>query len=473
MAARFSPARILRSRRLAVGLIVGIIGYSVVGTLLPQYGGRVSDVAGWQSTHPALAVVTRLLDLHNAYSAPLFLALVGLLTLSTGVCAWERTRASLHAWRSAGRVTPGEAARLKSRPDLVVPVEGLEPAEAMDRTEAALRRGRFAVRRGPALIEASAGRPGLLGSPLFHWTVMLLLVVIALGRLTRADGAIGVPLGGSVVDEASSYGNLHAGPLYPGHSGLRLAASDLVFDFVDPSGYARGPSPVVSLARGAAVVASQRVYPNNPLRYRTLLIHMDGYGMAAVLSAETSSGKEEARTTSLIDYSGSERSGSTSARVDIGGLGSPGYGAIVTVPVDKSGGQLVERLPADQRAEVSLTNGSGVMGKPVTLRVGESLPLTGGYRLKLASLGYYARLSIADDWSIYPIYLLFVAAAAAISLSVFVLYRRVLVFAREDGDGHVLAAVGRHGRGDPLFMARVEETIRQALGQESTHEENA
>jgi cytochrome c biogenesis protein ResB len=469
----FLLTRFLRSRRLAVGLILAVIGYSVVGTLVPQaqLGAGGPDVAAWQRLHPLLATVTRPLGLHSAFGSPLFLLVVFVLALAIAACSWERTRAAWSLWRRAGTVSEADVRRLKERPHVVLPLAGMSAERALDRVDAGLRGTRLAVRRGPKLVEASSTRWGLLGSPVFHWILAALFVLVAVGRLTRAEGVVGVPLGTPVTDMKSSYGLMSEGPLYPGHSGLRIDASDLVLDYRDRDGMQRGASPIVTLSDARGVVARQHVYPNNPLRHGRLMVHMAGYGLAAAFSLESTGGAATEVVHSLVDFRPSTASGTTTQTLDLSGPDGKLLQQVgVTIPADRERGGVLEQMPRDPRVEVKVVGRSGL---PVTMRPGQVIQVREGVSLKLASIGYYVRLSIADDGSVYPLYALFILASAAMSVSVFASYRTVRVLLVEGPDRPTLHAVIAHRRGDQLFAERIEAVLREAVAQEAHEKEES
>ena len=328
------------------------------------------------------------------------------------------------------------------------------------------------MRRGPKLLEASAGRWGLLGSPAFHVILALLFAVIALGRLTRGEGIIGIPLGTTVADQAASYGTVAQGPLYLGHSGLDLGASDLVFDYRDSQGVARGTSALVSIYRAGRLVAQGHVYPNAPLRYGSLLLHPSGYGIAASFALVAKDGSVAETATTLVDFDASRPAGTTPGVLDLTGAdGAVRYQVAVDVPADESGGQVVERLPARPEVEASLV-GTGTP-RQVLLRPGGEMLLPEGDRIRFIDLRYYARLTVSDDWSIYPMYLLFLLAGIAVSVSVLVPYRTVRVLLVEGPDGAGLHAVITHRRGDPLFTERIETALSKAAGSEPAKNEES
>lgn len=462
-----SLSRVVRSRKLAVALIGFVIAYSALATFVPQLADGSSKVASWQAAHPLLAVATKLLGMHAAYGSPLFLVAMLALAVSTTACAWERTQAALRARKRAGSVTEADARRLKQQPHVRVAVEG-DPAAAMEAFAGSATAAGFKVRRGPKVAEISAGRIGLFGSPAFHWALALLFVVIAFGRLSRAEGLVGVPLRGSVSDIDASYVTQDVGPLYPGHSGLTIAAKDLVLDYRDASGYRRGPSPRVTLSdRSGRVLRSQRVYPNNPLRYRTLLVHAAGHGALPVFSVRI--GSQEATAQAFVDFDGSLPLGSKPATFEFRN-GETTTRFYVSIPTDIQNGRRVERLPDDRVAEVSLSRGGRAIA---TLRPGGSTKLPDGTVLRLDSLGYYVRLSVADDWSVYPMYALFVFGVIALSVSLLVPYRAALVSIETDGGAPSLNVLVRSRRGQVLFAERIESLVEEAAAVPSTKGETA
>lgn len=449
---RTAAWRFLRSRRLAIGLILAIVVYGVIGTIVPQAAREPERVASFAREQPALAAVVRALGLNDAFTAAPFLLVVALLALSTAVCAWERTARARGELRRQGSVAPGLLARLRDRPAAAAHVADGETALARIADEFGSMGLR--VRRGPKLVEATGGRAGLFGSPVFHWSLTLLIVVIGLGQLTRAEGMIGVPVGYPVTDTAANYRNHHAGPLYAGHSGLRIEATDLVLDYVDGSGQPRGPAPVVTLKRGGAVVASGRVYPNAPLRSGALLIHMNDYGFSPVISLETSAGTRIERQELLVDRPSTDTSETGATSFELAGPG-------VVIPVSASllrtdSGKRVEDLKLKLRL-----GENGSLGQRV-LAAGETVELPTGDRLRLDAVTHYVRLSIADDWSVYPMYALFGLASAGLALAVLFPARSAWGMLVSTPAGDALHVVTRNGRGDVVFEERVREALRSA-----------
>ncbi|MDH4140015.1 MAG: cytochrome c biogenesis protein ResB [Coriobacteriia bacterium] len=426
MARRRSLLRTLRSRRLAVWLLVGLAAWSVLGT-----------------------------GLKGLFGSPLFVVLVGILLASTTLCAWERTRGSWREYRRIGVVSESRLKLLLERPAASIPV-GKETALA--EAARALRAKRLGVRQDANLVVATGGRWGLFGSPLFHWSLALLIAVVALGQLTRAEGFIGIPEGETRIDEADSYRGLEEGSMYPSHSGLEIGVEDLQVGYV-VDGIDRGAAPIVTLARDGQVVAEQRVYPNNPLRYGRLLIHMQAYGFAPVLALQDPDGTEVGRETFLVDFDDSAPGGLTA--VDFELVDAEGM-------ADRYWGRLTLSLPEDGgsrgRAVFELHEYDTVVATQ-EVQAGESIDLPAGGRLVLASVGRYARLSIVDDWSVPFLYSLLALALIGVALATFSPYRKVWAMLVEEGDGGVrLNISAKHWRGSPTFAESIIAAVEAAVG---------
>jgi hypothetical protein len=355
---------------------------------------------------------------------------------------------------------------LRSRPQVDHAVaSGVDAQAALADAEAGLEGLGLRTRCGSGSVEALSGGWGVFGSPVFHWSIVALMVVAAAGQATRAEGFMGLPIGDRVQDARASYLQITEGPFFGSRfTGVELVATDLVREFT-VGDVDFGPSPIVTAYSGGAQVASGRVHPNSPLRVGSLLVHMAAFGPAAVVAAESVGGAEIGRTILLFDRS-TETSSGTKPQVFSFASG-PG-----ATPVDARVQVVIGRTAADAPATAwvsraiieTATAGSGAFGPPVTLAVGEFLPLPDGGRLRLADVKDWVRVSVANDWSVAPIYALFCVAIAALAVAVIVPARRVAVMLVETEAGWSLHADTWHSRKDPTFRTRVEHVLREAAG---------
>lgn len=421
MSAFRSLGRFLRNRKIAVALIVVTGLVAAVGTL--------PGVEGW-------------------YGNPIFIALVVWLTLATAACSWERTQWARRLAADPGVVSESLAKRLKDRPELTLPAGEMDAAAVAD----ALAGMGLRIRKGPTLVVGWAGRTGLLGSPLFHWSLVLLSVAIILGQATQSTGLIGVPLGASVEERAESYGVLETGPFFGAHSGLTFAVEDWKRTFV-VEGVDRGPVPTVAILRGGSVLTRQDVYPNRPLRYGSFLVHMNDWGLAANLSVETTAGESLGSLPVLVDFTDESRADTKWSESEY--VGTDGEVTRVTVRLVRPEAAASETTPAAIiTADAIVRLGEGDVPETRLANDGRT-PLPDGNVLVYQGSVPYARLSVVKDWSVIPIYALLVTATIGLALSLLVPYRVVWVLVSETGESRQLRVVTRHVRRDPLFTERV------------------
>jgi len=96
---------------------------------------------------------------------------------------------------------------------------------------------------------------------------------------------------------------------------------------------------------------------------------------------------------------------------------------------------------------------------------GENVALPGGGSLRLDSVGYYARLSVVDDWSIPLLYAGLVVAVVGLTIAVVARQQIVLVTVVKDLDGVTLVASVRLWRSASSSRGEIESELTKALGQ--------
>lgn len=450
--------RFLRSPKVGTALVLAVAAYSVLGTLVPQTSSSGRErVAAWTAAHPLAAKVLSPYGIFHVYSTPLFFLLLALLAVSTAACAWKRGSRALRLNRASGVANEAVLRRLKSKPEFVVPVVG-RPAEPFDLLEAPMRKMGLLVRRGPRFLEASAGRAGLLGSPLFHWSIVALIVVIALGQLTRSEGLVAVPVGAARQDVAGSYLFLMQGPASMGQAGLTISVASIQSN-VMIGGVDRGPSPQVRLSNGARRLRDQLVYPNHPLRYGSLMVHRNKLGLAVPVEVAAPDGSVLSTYTALFDLD-EDTSTLASTTVELSGLSSNAETITLgVIPVRALSGAIDMR---PQRV-TSLTVEASFAETPAIVAAPGSYDIGGGYSLRFGSAMDYARLTVVRDWSVYPIYAILVVSMCALTLAMTRPYRVVWLLLVDGPDGLELHGVTMHTGRDPAFSGRIEAAVVEAL----------
>lgn len=164
-APRRGPGRWLRQPRLVVAEVLLVALAGVVSTLVPQAAEDPAGPARFAAEHPHLAPWVRLLGLHAVFGSRWFLALCLLAAASLVallVLQWRRVAAQ---WGASPR--PESFASAPLRAELVREASG----------------------GGAAARVRSTGRVALLGSPVFHLG-LLVLVCAGLSRMLFAADAV-------------------------------------------------------------------------------------------------------------------------------------------------------------------------------------------------------------------------------------------------------------------------------------------
>jgi hypothetical protein len=188
-----------------------------------------------------------------------------------------------------------------------------------------------------------------------------------------------------------------------------------------------------------------------------MLIHTTAEGLYPVLSLETSAGKAIASKGVYVDIDPERPDRTLPSELGLSGAGiEPVRLTVGALPPRKMAGK-----PALRDVRLVVRVGSGSRSRVLTL--GQSVALPGGQQLRYAAMRRYARLSIADDWSVYPIYALFGLAAAGLALALLVPYRCVRVMLVSGVEGAELRGLVRSRLAAPDFAGTVEEAIASAV----------
>ncbi|MDI6842805.1 MAG: cytochrome c biogenesis protein ResB [Anaerosomatales bacterium] len=439
----------LRSRRLAAVLLVATAIWSALATVVPQRGSAAAQPS------PARGLAAAL-GLDHAFSAPIFLALAVLLMCSTAACALERTRGAMRLWR---RASTGDPRILPSGSNSDFTVALGDASEAARSVREAFREAGLVVRSASdEAVFATSARFGVWGSPVFHWLLVLLIAVIGAGQLTRAEGLMGVPVGSARLDTRESYGVVSEGPLHKRFTMLTVAVPSLELTHV-VDGIDRGPTPYVELYDGPQPVASGYVFPNHPLRYKSLVVHSNDVGLAVTLTAP-----DGATTDVLLDFDEDACVARSASVLEI--AGPDGTTKLeLSVPLETLRGRCVTALPREPRVEWAASGPSGRSSGVVA--PGERFEPLPGFEVGVGSVRYYARLSVADDWSVYPMYLIFALAAIALAIALFAPYREAAALIEVQPGAAVVHVRARHVRRDPSFARRLQGCVERFSGHRS------
>ena len=463
--------KFLESADLALWLLVGITVWSVLSSFIPQEGVETAqEVAAWVAAHPIIEPAVRLLGLHRAYTSTSFIACAGLLAVSTALCAWRRTKIAfgkMEALRRAGEI--GDES-VPSEPDFELVCDpALSESEVLSIAFSTLEHLGIRTRRRGHTLTAVSSPWSVWGSPVFHWALLGIIVVLVLGNLLRSEGQMGLAVGQTKPDVLESYGLMNAGPLRDWrnvHRGIRVDKLDVTY-MVD--GIDRGPAPIVSvLDAEGRTVKTRRVYPNHTLKTGSLTVYPVDYGLSVTMSLVDSSGIETGRAIQIVDFSEEASDGTAPKGALV--VGDPDGKSVVeiavSVPLDVVSGRIVNALPKEPKARVVMTPVDGTPSAERVLALGDKVALPDGDgSMYLVDVGHYARIQLVDDWSLPYFYGLMGIAMIGLTVTAVARQEIVLVTANAEPDGVKLAATVRLWRNASSSRGEVKRELSRALSE--------
>jgi hypothetical protein len=440
----------------------------MTATAIPQGGSSDPLVAAWASQYPLIAPLVRIVGLHQAFSSPVFAALVVALFFCTALCAWRRTRVAVHRGRALRKAALADQQSVAESHDLEILCDpALSKPEVLSIASETLGELDITTKRRGDVLSAVSPSWAVVGSPVFHWALVALIVVIFVSSLQRSEGLMGVAVGQSKPDAPASYGKLQTGPLHDWRGvrrSIRVDAFELQFE---TGGIKRGPTPTVSVLDGEGrVLQTQRVYPNQQLKSGALSIYPSTYGLSAALSMIDSSGAETGHLVQLVDFSETATDGTVPAGLSAisDSQGNAELKVAVTVPLDGASGQFDKALPEDPTARVVVTSMDDEALVDRIVSPGEEVALPTGDSLRVDSIGYYARLQVVDDWSTIPLYACLAAATIGLTIAFMARQQIVLATVIDGPEGARLAVRLRLWRNESSSRGAVERELARALG---------
>jgi cytochrome c biogenesis protein len=496
--------RTLRSMRTALILLFLLALASVVGSLVPQIPNSPQRVAQFQIDHRVLGDFYRHAGFFDVFGSWWFVLIASLLFLSLVLCLIPRTRAALRNVRQR----PLQAREIDAFPQYAERTVAAEPDRAISSSQKVLRRKLFRVARGDGGLAAEKGALRELGSLLFHWSFLLLLVGVIYGKGTGFSGKAVVVEGQIWTDGAANYdGDLREGRFFNGDftgAGIHLNGFEDTYrrtgqpmDFV---------SHVDLLNPDGSAAGSSDIRVNHPASIDGLRIFQFGFGWAPVV---------EVREGSRLLFSGPVPFGQDQPPPGIPQLALPWNGVVKAHPAGSglglqltlwpnSGaylrsratgqpvlmtsadhpimffttwrGPLLDPSPRSLDTSVMRQDSSGVIGEGRTCdldtgacwRTGTRTPAPGEITVSFPSIRQYSVFQVTKDAGV-PIVL-----AAAILLLVGLLpalytsRRKVWVRAEPNGKGTVLKVGGfslqRKSQFEEEFAKLVEELERASGG---------
>ena len=280
--------RQLTSMRTALILLILLGVAAIPGSLFPQRSQNPQKVDQYFVSDPTLAHWMDRFKLFNVYASPWFSAIYLLLFISLIGCVLPRTIEHLKAIGKKPPLTPKNLDRM----------EGFRVVEqggdvALLHAKIWFKKNHFRIRVDENSISAEKGYGRETGNLLFHLSLVLILVGVALGSLFGSKGEAIVNVGERFVNTPTSYDTLSFGK-FQGQGSL-VPFELTVTDFVAkdnastsmPENYtltASVANPIGSPSKSISIKV------NKPLTYGNTKIYLQANGYSPVVSIRDKSG---------------------------------------------------------------------------------------------------------------------------------------------------------------------------------------
>jgi cytochrome c biogenesis protein len=202
----------LTSMRTALVLLFLLALAAIPGSLVPQRNVSPIRVDDFVAEHPVLGPIYDKVGLFEVYSSPWFSAIYLLLFLSLVGCIIPRVGSYARAVRAEPPRTPRNLTRLPAyaaRPLADQPQDAI-----LDRAGAELKAARYRVVRTDHSVAAERGYLREAGNLLFHLSLLVLLLGVAINGLLGFRGTSVVVVGQGFSNTLTQYDDLTAGAAF-------------------------------------------------------------------------------------------------------------------------------------------------------------------------------------------------------------------------------------------------------------------
>ncbi len=285
--------RQLTSMRTALLLLLLLAVLAVPGSVFPQRRVDRAAVADFARRHEDAYPWLERLWAFDVYASPWFSATYLLLFLSLLGCVVPRMR---QHWRAMRARPPAPPRRLERLPEHVTATVSETPAAVAERAAAVLRAERYRVAvPAPGEVAAEKGHLRETGNLLFHASLLVILVAMAIGSMRGFTGNVVVVERGFFVSTRASYDTLRTGthfderdliPFSVQLDRFRVRYEEGPSQFGAPREFTAEVRWQGSEGRGRAVVA-----PNQPLTIDGARVFVTGNGYAPHFTVRDRSGE--------------------------------------------------------------------------------------------------------------------------------------------------------------------------------------
>ena len=270
--------------RTALVLLFLLAAAAAVGSLLPQIPNSPERVASYQLAHPFFGTLFLRAGFFDVYGSWWFVLILTLLFVSLIACLLPRSRAMIRTIRQR----PIQAREIDAFPQYRELRVAAEPAAAAATARTVLRHHgyRVALAEDGRAVAAEKGALREVGSLVFHWAFLVLLIAVIVGKGTGYVGHATIVEGQTWTDAAFNYdGDLRTGRFSSGaHTGIGIKLLDYSDAFRQSGVPMDFTSKVDLLNPDGTLARADTVTINHPVSFDGVRIFQFGFGWAPVVT---------------------------------------------------------------------------------------------------------------------------------------------------------------------------------------------
>ncbi|OBH84116.1 MULTISPECIES: cytochrome c biogenesis protein ResB [unclassified Mycobacterium] len=279
---------------------------AIPGALLPQRSLNAGKVDDYLKAHPVIGPWLDRLQAFSVFSSFWFTAIYVLLFVSLVGCLTPRMIEHARSLRATPVAAPRNLARLPKHAGAELSADAADLNALANRITRRLRGWRTAIRHEGEVVEVSAERGYLreFGNIVFHFSLLGLLVAVAVGKLFGYEGNVIVIADsgpGFCSASPAAFDSFRAGNTVDGTSlnPICIRVNDFAAHYL-PSGQATSFAADIDYQAGRDVAANNwRPYlleVNHPLRVGGDRVYLQGHGYAPTFTVRFPDGQTRTST---------------------------------------------------------------------------------------------------------------------------------------------------------------------------------
>jgi cytochrome c biogenesis protein len=278
--------RQLTSMRTALILLLLLGVAAIPGSLLPQRTQNPMKVREYFTNDPTLAQWLDRFKFFDVYGSPWFSAIYLLLFISLIGCVLPRSWEHAKAIRAKPVLTPKNLDRMDF-------YRTFDTTSALDSAEAWFKKNRFRIQRNADSISAEKGYSRETGNVLFHLSLIVILIGIALSSSLGMNGSAIVNVGERFINTPTSYDNLTTGRFFSSESlqHFTITADKFVAQYNPITNAPEDYTLSTTISKSVGGSSEKKVLKvNSPLTFGSTRVYLQANGYSPIVTVTDQSG---------------------------------------------------------------------------------------------------------------------------------------------------------------------------------------